>query len=136
MRNFFNTSSLSTKREYGFSLLEVMVAIAIIAIALTAVLGSQSQSISLASDARFNTTAPLLAKGKMAEIEAMNLEDLKSDSGDFGEAFSDYTWDLKVNEMNSVGTKNNLNSIKQIDLTISWGDDQRYQYVLRLYRFM
>ncbi|MBW2616338.1 MAG: hypothetical protein JRD02_09210, partial [Deltaproteobacteria bacterium] len=33
-----------------------MVAMAIIAIALTAVLGSQSQSVSLASEAKFNTT--------------------------------------------------------------------------------
>ena len=54
----------------GFTLLEVMVAMAIIAIALTAVLGSQSKSLSLASEAKFSTTVALLAQSKMAEIEA------------------------------------------------------------------
>jgi general secretion pathway protein I len=53
------------KENRGFTLLEVMVAIALIAIALTAVLGSQSQSVSLAGEARFNTTATLLAQSKI-----------------------------------------------------------------------
>ena len=50
------------QRVEGFTLLEVMVAMAIIAIAMTAVLNSQSQSISLASEAKFSTTAALLAR--------------------------------------------------------------------------
>ena len=50
----------------GFTLLEVMVAISILAIALVAVFGSQSQSLSLANEAKFNTTAPFLAQSKMA----------------------------------------------------------------------
>ena len=82
------------KCRCGFTLLEVMVAMAIIAIALTAVLGSQSQSVSLASEARFNTTASLLARAKMAEMEAMEAEDLAFDSGDFGEDFPGYMWKM------------------------------------------
>ena len=40
----------------GFTLLEVMIAVAIIAIALMAVLGSQTQGLSLAGESRFNRT--------------------------------------------------------------------------------
>jgi prepilin-type N-terminal cleavage/methylation domain-containing protein len=56
---------IQKRKSFGFTLLEVMVAMSIIAIALTAVLGSQSQSVSLASEAKFNTTAPLLAQSKI-----------------------------------------------------------------------
>ena len=80
----------------GFTLLEVMVAMAIIAIALTAVFGSQSQSLTLASEAKFSTTAAFLAQSKMAEIEAQKPEDLTSDSGDFGEDFPGYLWELSL----------------------------------------
>ncbi|MBW2002545.1 MAG: type II secretion system protein, partial [Deltaproteobacteria bacterium] len=87
----------------GFTLLEVMVAIAIIAITLVAVFGSQSQSLSLANEAKFSTTAALLAQSKMAEIEAINYEDLTSDSGDFGENFPNYHWNLTVRDISFVG---------------------------------
>ena len=39
------------KIDCGFTFLEVIVAVALLAIALTAVLGSQSQSVSFASEA-------------------------------------------------------------------------------------
>ena len=87
------------RKVEGFTLLEVMVAMAIIAIAMTAVLSSQSQSISLASEAKFSTTAALLAQGKMAETEWGNRLDLTSDSGDFEEDFPGYTWQVKVEDV-------------------------------------
>ena len=49
------------------TLLEVMLAMTILAIALVAVFQSQSQSISMAGQARFATTPFLLAQSKMAE---------------------------------------------------------------------
>ena len=58
------------KKKAGFTLLEVMVAMSILAMALVAVFHMQSQSISMAGESRFLTTASLLAQSKMAEIEA------------------------------------------------------------------
>ena len=118
----------------GFTLLEVMVAIAIIAIALTAVLGSQSQSLSLASEAKFSTTAAFLAQGKMAEIEAEKVEDLASDSGDFGEDFPGYHWEVTASNVAFAGEEGVSDHLKQIDLTVSWEDHDDYEYRLRLYR--
>ncbi|MBW2331078.1 MAG: type II secretion system minor pseudopilin GspI [Deltaproteobacteria bacterium] len=122
-------------KSSGFTLLEVMVAIAIIAIALTAVLGSQSQSLSLASEAKFSTTAAFLAQGKMAEIEAEKPEDLTSDSGDFGEDFLGYRWDQSVNDVTFDEPEDVSDHLKQIDLTVSWEERDQYEYRLRLYRF-
>jgi len=120
----------------GFTLLEVMVAMAIIAIALTAVLGSQSQSLSLASEAKFSTTAAFLAQSKMAEIEAEKPEDLTSDSGDFGEDFPGYRWDLTVNDVTLDEPEGVSDHLKQIDLTVSWEEHDQYRYSLKLYRFV
>lgn len=121
---------------FGFTLLEVMVALAIIAIALTAVFGSQSQSLLLASEAKFSTTAAFLAQMKMAELDAGDSRDLNSDSGDFGEDFPDYRWESKVTYATFSGAEEVSDLIKQIDLKISWGEDESYHYRLRLYRFV
>ena len=120
----------------GFTLLEVMVAVSIMAIALVAVFGSQSQSISLASEAKFSTTAAFLAQSKMAEIEAGLGEGLASDSGDFGDDFPGYFWELEVSDVASGDVGDISEHLKQIDLAISWGEDSPYQYRLRLYMFV
>ena len=120
----------------GFTLLEVMIAVAIIAIALMALLDSQSQGLSLANESRFNTTASLLAQGKMAEIEAITEKrNLVSDSGDFGDAFPDYAWQLSVQDVSFEGVDKISDHLKQIDLEVRYVPDAHYRYRLRLYRF-
>jgi len=122
-------------KEYGFTLLEVTVAMAIIAIALTAMLSSQSQSLSLANEAKFSTTASLLAQNKVAEFETVKSEELVSDSGDFGEDFPNYFWEMKVSDATIPGAEELSDHLKQIDLKIFWGEADQYQYHLRLIRF-
>ena len=120
----------------GFTLLEVMIALAIIAIALVAALGSQSQSVSLANEAKFTTTVTLLAQGKMAELEAMDAKDLISDGGDFGEDFPGYRWESVITDLAMEGFEEASQHVKRIGLTVSWGEDDRYQYRLTFYRFV
>jgi len=54
---------------HAFTLLEVMVAVTILGIALTAIFSSEAAAIRVSSRARFLTTATLLARCKMGEIE-------------------------------------------------------------------
>jgi len=95
----------------GFTLLEVMIAMAILATTLVVVFQSQSQSVSMTSRARFETTASLLAQSKMAEMEAAKPEDVISDSGDFDEDFPDYSWQVDV-------TETELKSLKRIEVKV------------------
>ncbi len=119
----------------GFTLLEVMVALAIMAITLMAVYDSQSASISRASEAKFTTKASLLAQRKMAEIEIIKGKDLISDSGDFGDDYPGYSWELTIKDP-SIDVPEEVSSrLKQMDLTISWGEDELYSYSIRQYRF-
>jgi general secretion pathway protein I len=126
--------------QSGFTLLEVMIAVAVLAIALTTLLGSQSQSISLANEAKFFTTASLLGKGKMAELELAESDELKDDSGDFGEDFPGYGWEVEVNDF-SLGDFGDLDDfsdhLKQVDLTVFWGTEGRrqFRFFLRHYFF-
>ena len=122
------------KKDCGFTFLEVMVAVALLAITLTAVLGSQSQSVSLASEARFYTTVTLLAQGKMAEIEAKDLGTLSSESGDF-EDFPGYTWEVTVGNVYLDYPENVSDHLRQVTLTLSWEESEHYQYSLKAYRF-
>jgi general secretion pathway protein I len=117
----------------GFTLLEVMIATAIIAIALVAALGSQSQSVSLANEAKFATTVAFLAQKKMAELEAEEVEDVSSDTGDFGEDFPGYRWESEVDDASLAGS--GKDHIRKIRLSVYRAEDDRLKYNLTLYRF-
>jgi general secretion pathway protein I len=129
-------NAFMNSRNPGFTLLEVMVAMSIIAIALTALLASQSQSISIAGEAKFSTTAAFLAQSKMAEIETKTGDELIYDSGDFGDDFPDYSWEMEVQDVVFSDEGAFTDYLKQVDLTIYWGEGKQYQYSLRLYHFV
>jgi general secretion pathway protein I len=86
------------KKKAGFTLLEVMIAMAILAIALLAVFQLQSQSISMSSESRFMTTASLLAQSKMADIEGGTSLGNQSKKGDFAPDYPEYAWTIQVTD--------------------------------------
>lgn len=113
----------------GFTLLEVMIAMAILAISLVAVYQSQSQSLSMASDSRFLTTASLLAQGRMAEIDAANPRQMASGKGDFGETFPGYQWEVEMSDVEEIPL------LKRIVLTVTNSRmTKRNAYHLTLYK--
>ncbi len=120
----------------GFTLLEVMVAVAIIAMALVAALGSQSQSVSLATEAKFVTTATFLAQGKIAELEIVAPEDLASDGGDFGDDYPGYRWEYEVGEAALADVGEASDHVKKISLVVYWAEGGRFQYHLDFCRFV
>jgi general secretion pathway protein I len=103
---------MKQKKKSGFTLMEVMIATAILAIALVAVFQSQSQSISMSTDSRFMTTASLLAQSKMVEVEAASTLDNQSKDGDFGIDYPQYTWHLEVSDTQ-------LPQFKKIEVTVT-----------------
>ena len=114
----------------GFTLLEVMIALAILAISLVAVFRSQSQSVSMAGEARFLTTASLLAQSKMAEVETLKPQDLSNNNGDFGTDYPYYLWRIEVKDTA-------IQYLKKIDVIVTNSimvTNNAYQ--LELYRFV
>lgn len=126
--------SCSITLQRGFTLLEVMVALAILAITFSALFGSQAQSLSLADEAQFNIHGAALAKAKLAEYES-GIAPLENGDGDFGEEFPGYVWKVEVQDVNI----DNLPSLadlekplKRLDLTVS-RDEERLTFSLRCF---
>ena len=96
---------VKTQRAAGFSLLEVIIALAILAMSLTALLQSQAGSINSAGRSRDITIASLLARAKMVDIE-VELHDegfalgVIEDEGDFSEeGHPKIKWKSKISEV-------------------------------------
>jgi len=121
--------------QAGFTLLEVMVALAIMAIVLVSVYRLHSQTLSMSTTSRFYTQAPLLAQGKLAELTSDEALNLVSDAGDFGEDFPGYTWQVSVVPVSSEALGEEAEDMKQIDLTVSFNNDENV-FRLRTYRFL
>ncbi len=121
-------------RKKGFTLLEVMVALSIIAIVLVSVYRMHAQTVSMNNEVRFYATAPMLAQIKMAEIESESLEDIGDDSGDYGDEFPDYRWSIVIDDVESTALGNIAKDLKKIDLLISFNNDE-FTYNSRSYKY-
>jgi type II secretion system protein I len=80
----------------GFTLLEVMVSLAILATAFAAALRLHSDSIGMLISSRIHTNAAELAQFKMTDIEMHGLKQLGIRSGEFGDSAPDYVWDIQL----------------------------------------
>lgn len=95
----------STSGEAGFTLLEVMIAIAIMLVAFASILMVESGSINTAARARKMNVVSMLAKNVMVEAErdmrGKPFNELKEEtSGEFKEeAFQDFRWKRVIKEV-------------------------------------
>ena len=91
-----NNFNFDLRDGRGFTLLEVMVAVAILAIALVAILKANVQSLDTLIETRERTTVSMLAASKMAEVEAVGAANWSEFQGDFGEDYPDFTWRVET----------------------------------------
>jgi general secretion pathway protein I len=129
------TTAQRPQPQRGFTLLEIMVAISIIAIVLVSVYKMHAQTVSMNNEVRFYVTAPMLAQLKMAEVDSESLKDMGDDSGDFGDEFPDYRWNIVVDDVESAALGNIAKNLKKIDLLISLNNDE-FVYNLRTYKYL
>jgi general secretion pathway protein I len=87
---------MAHRLDRGFTLLEVMVALAIISTALVTLLGTHLMSLTLAQKNKEQTLAAMLARRKIGEIRTMPFDSLASDSGDFGPDYPGAGWEMEV----------------------------------------
>jgi general secretion pathway protein I len=106
----------------GFTLLEMMVALAIVGIALVVLLGLAQRSILVNSRLQHMTRATLLAKQQMAEIEIGIHAGDDQNQGIFAEPNQGYRW-------RSVYSATPIAGIEQIDLSVIWGDEKDNELV-------
>ena len=129
------TADHSPQPQSGFTLLEIMVALSILAIVLVSVYKLHAQTVAMNNEVRFYATAPMLAQLKMAEVESESPEDMGDDSGDFGDEFPNYRWNVVIDDVESTALGNIAKDLKKIDLLISFNNNE-FTYSLRNYKFL
>ena len=97
----------------GFTLIEVMVALTIVALSLTAVTASLSQMIDAAESMRNRTYASWIAQNRIAELRlAATTPDVGASNGEVQYANADWSWRAVVSETG-------VDDLYRIDVAVS-----------------
>ena len=113
------------KDNEGFSLLEMMIALAIVATALVTLLGLSQRSILVQDTVQKLTRATLLAQQLMSEQElAAGQSNTGWDTQEdvFPEPFADFHW--RVSYQDTM-----ISQVKQVTVTVIWGRPEKNEEV-------
>ena len=118
----------------GFTLLEVLVAVAVVAIALVTLLRLHLLSLDATIRAQDLTTAVLLAQGKLASMGTF--PETGEEEGTFEEPeLAKYRWQTQVSEQTfpAAGGETEV-QVRRVAVTIRWRDGQQERhYTLQTY---
>ena len=110
------------KPERGFTLIEVMVSLAIVALALTAVAASMNQMIDAATTMRDRTYASWIAQNKITEFRlAATVPKVSTTTGELEYGNTRWSWRAVVSE---TGIENFL----RVDVSVSYAESD---YIVR-----
>lgn len=109
----------------GFTLLEVMIALAIIAAVVFTVIATINHHLDIMADDRSETLAALLARQQLDGLDD-KLDYPDKEDGTFAPDQPDYTWELRV-------TPTEIPGFRRAALTVFWDGKKRS---LALVRFL
>jgi len=122
-REHFNPQSAIRNRE-GFTLLEVMVAVSIMAMVLVSLLGLKNRSMQDVMLAEHITTATMLARRMMVETLLAKPRQPAEDEGVFPEEeYQDYTWKKMVTQVPLQV------QIMEVRVAVFWKEGEREERV-------
>ena len=113
------------RKDSGFTLLEIMIALAIVGIAMVSLLGLANRSIQVHDRLQRITEATFLAQQLMAETEvkANNGSLIKTETqGVFSHPNESFHWRVIYNDTP-------LPSVQMVTVTVFWGDEARNEFV-------
>lgn len=102
-------------KSFGFTLLEVMIALAILSLVAVAFLRSQAGGVRLIDEASYISLATLLAQEKMAELESKGFPEPGKSSGEGEEGFPDFKWE-KIVSATDIG------NVQKVQIRVLWNE--------------
>lgn len=118
---FFRNCMIGRKNQQGFTLLEIVVALAIAAIALPVLLRAFSEGTKKHSLIENKTTALYLLKLKMSEIEMLGELEAGSEDGEFGSG-SRFEWTSDIADTDTEG-------LYEVTVAVIWQERGQEQTV-------
>jgi general secretion pathway protein I len=100
-------------KSFGFTLLEVMIALAILSLVAIAFLRFQAGSVRLIDEAHYISLATLLAKEKMSEMESKGFAEPGKSSGEGEESFPGFKW-ARIVSATEVG------NVQKVQVKVLW----------------
>lgn len=105
-------------REQGFTLLEVMVALMILAITLVVIFSNQATSINVGNEARIITKATFVAQERMAGLITRKRLPIGEEEGEVPESIPPLKWKQIVEESETEG-------MQKITVLVLWKEGDR-----------
>src|SRR6185436_1362599 len=99
------------RRDAGFSLVEVMCAILILGIGLVGFIQGITTALGSSKESELQTTAVLLASGKIEKLRAEGFIEDGVNDGDCGEDLPNYQWKQTI-------TSTSIKGLHQIELVV------------------
>lgn len=118
----------------GFTLLEVVIAIAVIATGFMGVYSLHLETLEASNDVRFYIKAPLLARQKIAELDA-GVATFEDSSGDFGEDHVGYSWKIAGEEIESDLLGTSAEKFKKMNIEVILNEGVNTHSVV-MYRYV
>src|SRR3989304_364318 len=126
----FNVNSqLETRNSQpGFTLLEVLVALAVLSLALVVLLGLRNRDVGLVTETRYLTAATALARMKMVETGMEGFPEIGEMAGEFGEGYPEFRW-------HRVISSTPFDYVREVRTSVMWGKNDRESVELVNYVF-
>jgi len=115
----------------GFTLLEVLIAVAILGTTLVAVLQLHASTIDMASRAQQLATGARLAKNQMVDVLKDGTPAPGEQEGDFESPDPPYHWTTRVEE---TPYSTNKAKVYEVSVEVSWGEAPNERVRVRTYR--
>ncbi len=127
--NKFGDARRTTK--YGFTLIEVMVSVAILAVGLALILQGFAFSLNVLRISQDNLKATLVAENKMAELQLQIKEDgdsfVKGLDEEFESGNMEYAWEVKIEpvewEIEEISAAHE--ALNEVSACLSWEEGRR-----------
>ena len=112
----------------GFSLIEVMVAVLILAVALTGLVQGITTALASNKESELQTVAALFAQGKIEELRATEMLDDGDEDGDCGKMLPLYNWRQTVSSTDIPG-------LHEVNVVVEHAKTKREIYELKTMLF-